>query len=85
MPTSTIALADLAVWSVTLLLVHVDTLEVLHLLHEDEPHVRRSCNCTVGDQLHYPNALQKFRTRASTSNSVIYNNNFSGLCSAIFV
>jgi hypothetical protein len=32
-------------------------LEVLHLLHEDESHVRRSCNGTAGDRLHYPDAL----------------------------
>jgi hypothetical protein len=44
-----VALADLAVQNAMLLPRSVDTLEVLHLLHEDEPHVRRSCNYTAGD------------------------------------
>ena len=38
---SEVAFADLAVRIVTLLPVRVDTLEVPHLLHKDEPHVRR--------------------------------------------
>jgi hypothetical protein len=59
--------------------VRVDTLEVLHLLHEDKPHMRRSCNCTAGDRLHYPDVIQKFCTRTSSGNSVIYNNSFTGL------
>jgi hypothetical protein len=64
--------------------VHVDTLEVLHLLHDDEPHMRRSHNCSTGNRLHYPDALQKFRTRASSGNSVIYNSSFTRLCSGKF-
>jgi hypothetical protein len=64
--------------------VSVDTLEVLHLLHEDEPHVRRSCNCTAADRLHYLDALQKFRTRSSSGNFMIYNNSFPGLCGENF-
>jgi hypothetical protein len=79
-----VALADLAVQNAMLLPRSVDTLEVLHLLHEDEPHVRRSCNYTAGDRLHYPDALQKFRTRASSGNSVIYNSSFLGLCDGNF-
>jgi hypothetical protein len=79
-----VALADLAVWSATLLPRTCGYLEVLHLLQEDEPHVRRSRNCTAGDGLHYPDALQKFRTRASSGNSVIYNSSFPGLCSGNF-
>ena len=35
-----VVLADLAIWSVTLLPVHVDFVEVLRLLHKDEPFVR---------------------------------------------
>jgi hypothetical protein len=62
----------------------MDILEVLHLLHEDEPHVRRSCNCTASDRLHYPDTLQKFRTHASIGDSVIYKNNFLGLCGGNF-
>jgi hypothetical protein len=65
--------------------VRVDTLEVLPLLHEDEPHVRRSRKYTAGDRLHYPNALQKFCTRASSGNSMIYNNSFPSLTVKIFV
>ena len=34
-------LADLAVRIATLLSIRVDTLEVPHLLHKDEPHVKR--------------------------------------------
>jgi len=45
---------------VTLLPVHVDTLEVLQLLHEDEPFVGHPSE----DQIGYINAQQKFRTRA---------------------
>jgi hypothetical protein len=54
-------------------------LEVLHLLHKYEQHVRSSRNCTAGDRLHYPDVLQKFRTRTSSGNSVIYNSSFPGL------
>jgi hypothetical protein len=64
--------------------IRVDTLEVLHLLHEDEPHVRRYCNYTAGDRLHYPDALQKFHTRASSGNYVTYNSSFPGLCGENF-
>jgi hypothetical protein len=78
MPAPTVALVDLAVRSATIL-PHVDTLEVLLVPHKYEQHVRSSRNCTASDRLHYPDALQKFRTRTSSGNSVIYNSNFPGL------
>jgi len=67
---------DLAVQSAALLTVRVDTLEVLHLRHKDEPFMGLS-----GDDLFdYIDALQKFRTRASSDNFVIYNCSNIDLC-----
>ena len=70
------ALGDLAVRIATLLPVRVDTLEVPHLLHKDEPFERRFT------QLHcrLASALQKFRNRASSGNPVIYNCSNPDLC-----
>ena len=68
-----------------LLPVRVDTLEVLHLLHKDEPHVRRFSQLTAGFHLHDTNALQKFRIRASSGNPVIYNCSNPSLCGRKFL
>jgi len=53
-----VVLADLAIWSVTLLPVRLDFVEVLRLLHKDEPFVRWFT------QLHYrvPSALHRHTT-----------------------
>ena len=53
-----VALSDLAIWSATLFSVRVDFVEVLHLLHKDEPFMRRFT------QLHYrlPSALHRHAT-----------------------
>ena len=58
-PKPEVAFADLAVRIVTLLLVRVDTLEVLHLQHKDEPHVRRF------SQLHYRLPSVRLHRRAT--------------------
>ena len=75
-----VAFADLVVRIVTFLPVRVDTLEVPHLLHKDEPHVRRfsqlHCRLYLFD---YIDARQKFRIRASSGNLVIYNSSRSCL------
>ena len=61
--------------------VRVDTLEVLHLRHKDEPFVRLS-----GEDLFiYINALQNFRTRASSGNPEIYNCSNPCLCGRKFL
>ena len=58
----------------------MDFVEVLRLLHKDEPFVRWFT------QLHYrlpsalTDALQKFCNHASSGNSVIYNCSKLGLC-----
>ena len=44
-----------------------------------------SRNCTAGLNLHYTDALQKFRNRASSGNPVIYNCSNPGLCGRIFL
>ena len=70
---------NLTVPSAMLLSVHVDTLEVSHMMHKDEPLMRRF------SQLHWRlssarhRALQKFRTRTSSGNSVISNCSIRGL------
>ena len=69
------ALMDLTVRSATPLLVCVDSLEMLHLLHEDEPFWGHSGE----DQISYINVLQKFCTRESSGNPVIYNCSNPGL------
>ena len=53
-----VVLADLAIWSVTLLPVRLDFVEVLRLLHKDEPFMRWFM------QLHYrlPSALHQRAT-----------------------
>jgi len=60
-------------------------LEVPHLLHKDEPHVRRfsqpHCRLHLFDYIH---ARQKFRIRASSGNPVIYNSSSSWLWGRIF-
>ena len=43
-----------------------------------------SRNCTAGFHLHYTDALQKFRSRASSGNPVIYNCSNPGLCGRNF-
>ena len=58
----------------------MDFVEVLRLLHKDEPFVRWYTNCTAGFYLHYTNTLQKFRNRESSGNPVIYNCSNPGLC-----
>ena len=49
-----VGLADLAIRSATLLLVRVDFVEVLRLLHKDEPFVRRfmQLHCRLLSALH---------------------------------
>ena len=44
-----------------------------------------SRNCTAGFHLHYIDALQKFRNRASSGNPVIYNCSNAGLCGRKFL
>ena len=60
--------------------IRMDTLEVPHLLHKDEPHVRRfsqlHCRLHLFD---YINARQKFLIRVSSGNLVIYNSRRSCL------
>ena len=53
-PKPEVAFADLAVRIATLLPVRVDTLEVPHLLHKDEPHERRfsQLHCRLPSALH---------------------------------
>jgi hypothetical protein len=64
-------------------------LEVLHLWHLDELHERKK-KFFIGlfgkGLFNYIDALQKFRTRASSGNSVIYNcSDPSSLCDRIFI
>ena len=75
-------LADLAIRSAKFLPVRVDFVEVLRLLHKDEPFVRwfTQLHC-----LHYIDALQKFRNRASSGNPVIYNCSNPDLCGRKFL
>ena len=49
-----VVLADLAIWSVTLLPVRVDFMEVLRLLHKDEPFMRwfTQLHCRLPSALH---------------------------------
>ena len=72
---------DLAVRIATLLPIRVDNLEALHLQHKDEPFVGLSGE----DLFDYIDALQKFRTHASSGNPVIYNCSSPGLCSRKFL
>ena len=66
-PTPAVALVDLALQIAMFLHVRVDTLEVLHLQHKDEPFVR-----LFGEDLFiYIDALQNFRTRTSSGNPEI--------------
>ena len=69
------------------LLVRVDTLEVLHLRHLDEPH-ERSQKVFVGlsgmDLFDHVNPLQNFRTLASSGDPMIYNCSDPGLCGRNF-
>ena len=53
-PKPYVTFADLAVWIATLLPVRVDTLEVPHLLHKDEPHERKFSqpHCRLPSALH---------------------------------
>ena len=63
----------------------MDTLEVLHLQHLDEPlHEEDTAECLTWDRLLYfdavidytaPTRLINFRIYASSGNPVIYNNN----------
>ena len=64
-----------------LLPICVDNLEALHLQHKDEPFVGLSGE----DLFDYIDALQKFRTRASSGNPVIYNCSNPGLCGRKFL
>ena len=57
-------------------------MEVLRLLHKDEPFVRRFINCTAGFHLHYTDALQKFRNHASSGSATCSN---PGLCGRKFL
>ena len=75
-----VVLVDVAIWSATLLPVRVDFMEVLDLLHKDEPFVSGSRNYTAGFHLHYTDPLQKFCNRASSGNPVVYNCSNPGLC-----
>ena len=49
-----VVLADLAIWSAMLLSVRVDFVEVLRLLHKDEPFVRwfAQLHCQLPSVLH---------------------------------
>ena len=72
-----VVLVDVAIWSATLLPVRVDFMEVLDLLHKDEPFVSGSRNYTAGFHLHDTDVLQKFSTRVSSGSPVIYNSSSS--------